>query len=226
MSSTRQATDSSVFRQERFASAPEFERGLMANLVARRCAVLEGREARQLIWFIQKLSHEPGGIKKLIADLMAKCPERFVTRAMQRFGTRSAQVYSAEQANTVRHEIEMAKANDFDPAELLSDSEKNLRRYKAFKRCATQAGAQKCPASDFVGRCREAASQGLENLIMELALDPAMVIGDDGPWYFPTLISTLREFQAEWIAARQPEVVTSIGEKVCDALEYAIARKN
>ena len=35
----------------------------------------------------------------------------------------------------------------------------------------------------------------------------------------------LKEFQTKWIAARQPQVVTSIGEQICGALEYAVARR-
>ncbi|MGP8021566.1 MAG: hypothetical protein ACLPRE_11350, partial [Limisphaerales bacterium] len=44
----------------------------MANLVAKRCSVLERAEDRELIWFTQLISHQPGGIKKLAADLMAQ----------------------------------------------------------------------------------------------------------------------------------------------------------
>jgi len=36
--STRTAKDASIFHQNRYASSPEFERGLMANLVAKRCS--------------------------------------------------------------------------------------------------------------------------------------------------------------------------------------------
>jgi hypothetical protein len=45
---------------------------------------------------------------------------------------------------------------------------------------------------------------------------------DGSPWYFPTLIATLREFMAEWITRQQPRAVTSIGKSVCDALDYAL----
>jgi hypothetical protein len=55
MSNTRTATPGSPFRPERFASS--FERGLLANLVAKRVAVLPaGAAARGLIWFLQWLS--------------------------------------------------------------------------------------------------------------------------------------------------------------------------
>ena len=63
MSNTRHGIEGGEFRQERFASSREIERGLMANLVAKRCSVLEHAKDRELIWFMQLLSHQPGGIK-------------------------------------------------------------------------------------------------------------------------------------------------------------------
>src|SRR6202044_2326920 len=107
---------------------PEFERGLMANLVARRCAVLERREDRQLIWFIQLISHQTG-VKKLATDLMTRYPERVATPSMQKYGMKQGQIYSSGQADAVRHEIDFGEidGDDFDAAELLSDSDNNIR---------------------------------------------------------------------------------------------------
>ena len=82
MSSTRRAVDSSVFHQCHYAGSPEFERGLLANLVAKRCSVLPTGADRQLIWFIHYLSHQPGGLAAVAADLMAQFPDRFGTTAM------------------------------------------------------------------------------------------------------------------------------------------------
>ena len=58
-------------RQERFASSPEFERGLMGNLVARRVSLLENSQDRELIWFIQWMSHKTGGLAKVARELIA-----------------------------------------------------------------------------------------------------------------------------------------------------------
>lgn len=61
MSSTRIAEPGSPFRQERYASS--YDRGLLGNLVAKRVAVLEaGSDLRGLIWFVQWLSWQPGGL--------------------------------------------------------------------------------------------------------------------------------------------------------------------
>ncbi|MGH7942048.1 MAG: hypothetical protein ACREFR_13355 [Limisphaerales bacterium] len=104
MSSTRRVSEGGTFSQERFASAQEFERGLMANLVAKRCSLLDP-DSRQLIWFLQLLSHRAGGIKKLAAELITKYPDRVATASMRKFGTKPDKVYSAAQVRAVRNEM-------------------------------------------------------------------------------------------------------------------------
>ncbi|MEI9863614.1 MAG: hypothetical protein WDN00_03470 [Limisphaerales bacterium] len=60
MSSTRIAKPGTPFRQNRFASA--YPSGLLANLVAKRCAQIEDPTEREPIWFLQLLSWQPGGL--------------------------------------------------------------------------------------------------------------------------------------------------------------------
>ena len=67
MSSTRTAKPGSPLRQERFASG--YQRGLLANLVAKRCAQIEDDGERAVIWFLQWLSWQPGGIAAHVQDI-------------------------------------------------------------------------------------------------------------------------------------------------------------
>ena len=61
MSSTRTAKATGPMRQERFASSAGFSKGLLGNLVARRCARVSSRAARERIYFLHELSsREPG----------------------------------------------------------------------------------------------------------------------------------------------------------------------
>lgn len=233
MSSTRKAMEGSPFRQERFASAPEFERGLMANLVAKRCAVLESRADRQLIWFLQMLSHQDGGIKKLAADLTAKYPKRVATQTMQKFGTKPGKMYSASQVKILREEFGIEKSDmrlygeisDGYLAGCLSSLPDDKAAAHEMARAEANEHPKTYPATEFTNLCKSAANDDLERHLLSLCLDPSKPVADGAPWYFPTLVSTLREFQVEWIAARQPEVVTTIGERIGEALEYAVARR-
>src|SRR4051812_3685623 len=102
MSSTRRADADSPLRQDRFASSAEFERGLLANLVARRCSVVDQAEDRALIWSIQKLSHGIG-LKAVAAALLAG--ETIGTSEMQLIGKRAGQTLTAEEVRRVRRQL-------------------------------------------------------------------------------------------------------------------------
>jgi hypothetical protein len=67
--STRYAKEGSPLRQERFASS--FPRGLLANLVAKRCAEIDPPADRAAIWFAQWY---PEGLVRLAHDLLKNFP--------------------------------------------------------------------------------------------------------------------------------------------------------
>ena len=232
MSSTRRTNTPGIVKQERFASSPEFERGLMANLVAKRCSVLESAADRQLIWAMQLLSHRAGGLKKLATDLMAFFPERLASDSMQKFGMKPGQVYSAEQVRIVRDEIGGGDICtpafplkgeipfDWSASGLLNDGECRTNRAESRQREAGKFPSS-YPVSDFVKWCQAAATQHLEKHLLALCLDPAIPVADGSAWYFPALVSSLREFMASRFESHcRQTVVTSLGERVHDALDY------
>lgn len=106
MSSTRTAQDDSTFHQGRYASAPEFERGLLGNLVAKRVALLDARSDRELLWFLHYLSHkEEGGLAAVARDLIAIYPERTGTTAMHANGKSGQQEFTADELRQIKLEM-------------------------------------------------------------------------------------------------------------------------
>jgi hypothetical protein len=105
MSSTRNAKDDSVFHQSRYASSPEFERGLLANLVARRCSVLNDAADRELVWFVQHLSHSAGGLTSVARELRARFDQRLGTRTMLESGRKDSQDFTAAEMRQIRLEL-------------------------------------------------------------------------------------------------------------------------
>jgi len=86
MSRTRHANPGTPLRQERYASS--FEKGLLANLVAKRVSLLNGEALRGAIWFLQWLSWTPGAlencarqIKSTVAELSRLCLDPSFTPA-------------------------------------------------------------------------------------------------------------------------------------------------
>lgn len=241
MSNTRRSNGGGPLRQEKYASSPEYERGLIANLVAKRCGLLERAEDRELVWFLHYISQDDCGLNRLASELCARFAERLATPVMQRLGTKPGQVYNAKQVAQVRVEIPdgtfdylLKGENDLaalvalpdSPQDLVPDYDGEWQRQRDSKLAEIRAAAAKFPtqyeASRFVDRCRSAATEHLPRHLCDLCLDPASPIADGSPWYFPNLVSTLREYQTAWIARRRDAVaVTAITQQVADALEYA-----
>lgn len=237
MSSTRRAAPGTPPRQERFASSPQFEKGLMGNLVARRCEVIADKKQGELIWFLQGLSHELG-LEKVAAELIAKYPERIATRSMQKFGFKPGQIYNAEQVRAVRKEIN-GNRSMLSPCQrfpLKGEGEKVIIRACGDPDLAIKIHKAEChqarlnadeqpahyPAHVFLEKCQEASGK-LENLLSDLCLDPAFDMDAGGPFYFPTLIETLHEYQTAWIESKcAGAVVTEIGRAMFETLEYCM----
>ena len=100
--STRKAKDDSVFHQNRYASSPEFERGLLANLVAKRCAILDDQADRELIWFIQYLSHQQRGMAAVAAELIARFAGRLGTATMVKC---RKEIFQSQEVKKIRLEL-------------------------------------------------------------------------------------------------------------------------
>jgi hypothetical protein len=240
MSNTRTAPPGSGFRQERFASSPEFERGIMANLVARRCELLTSRSDRQLIWFLQLLSHLQGGLEKLASAVLSTFPEANATPSMRRFGTEPGQVYNVSQVKAVRAEIpdgpdtfrlsrEISDRTCIGLPDIPSEREDPcgglrqtaLRRHREAAIEADQE-PREYPAEAFSKVCQQAAGQ-LPEYLAELCLNPAIKLDNASPWWFPTLVQDLQRFLCGWVEQRQKEVVfTGLGKQVCETLEYTM----
>ena len=72
MSNTRHAAPGSPLRQERFASS--FGHGLLANLVAKRCAEIDPPADRAAIWFAQLESWKRGGLELVASEILRRHP--------------------------------------------------------------------------------------------------------------------------------------------------------
>lgn len=247
MSNTRKAKSGGQFRQERYASSAAFERGLMANLVARRCELLEDTVDRDLVWFVQFLSHQEGGLKAVAKAMFEKYSARIGTASMRRFGNRNGQSYDAAQVKAVRAEMPWHKRKQFllkgeTFADLVSEEECEADPHldemisadyanEALERLhggeIERERPSKFMAMDFWALCeKELSAASLEYCLKELCLNPEVPVNGAWPWWFESFTSCLREYQRDWIAARSGSTVTtSVGEKVNDALDYALETK-
>jgi hypothetical protein len=221
MSSTRKRAEGSQPTQQGYSSSAEYERGLLGNLVARRCEVLESPDDRELVFTLQYISHQPGGLARLGETLIADHPEQLATPAMQRIGIKPGQIYNAKQVRDVRADIVNGHDRYLLKGELsfwqeFGDGDEFEARAEAEKRPMTYAAAR------FVANCRDAAKQQLTAWLERLCLDPAVAI--EGQWYFPNLIPVLRGHFSKCAEAVRSRIAdTANTRKVFEALEYSLA---
>jgi hypothetical protein len=238
MSSTRIATDGG-FHQERFCSAAQFEKGLLANLVAKRCELLPNPKDRELIWFAQLLSHRDG-LEKLSAELLKRFPEQIGTPAMRRFGMAPGQVYTPDQVAAIGAEI--ANAGGQCPLleklalerrrSRLTASAAVSRRLQAIadsdsRRCGDEAVESKAEACSYalfeILDLKELETELLPKLLAQMCMEPTCDLAAYRPWYFPTLVECLREYMGDWVEARRAGLAaTELSGQVFESLDFAL----
>ncbi len=247
MSNTRHAEPGSPLNQSRYASSPELDRGLLGNMVAKRSTVLKNAEDRELIFFVQYISHSEGGLKQFVRELLETFPHFIATKSMQDFGVKAGKIYTAAQVRKIRAEFPEAHSTteymggEFPLADDLrrfatpmineshpgwSDLDCEEREKMRRRAREDKERRAKLPTSYamevFQNRCREAAKENLERAISEFCTDAAWDLDSARPWYFPNLVTALREYKKEWEKKHSIQVETEIGAKISESLDYCI----
>ena len=86
--STRHASAPGSPADERFMSNPEFveRRALAGNLVAQKAMLYPDRRHREMLYWLQSVSLETGGLKRLARQILTRFPERIGSPTMHSFG--------------------------------------------------------------------------------------------------------------------------------------------
>ena len=68
-------------KQNGWASATEFGelRGLSGTAVALKAELIDGPKTKELLYFLQGISLLPGGLRRIVAELLDMFPERLGT---------------------------------------------------------------------------------------------------------------------------------------------------
>ncbi|HEV2330610.1 MAG TPA: ATP-binding protein [Verrucomicrobiae bacterium] len=226
MSSTRRAKDDSVFHQHRYASSGEFERGLLANLVAKRTAILDDKQQIELIWFIHYLSHQPGSLAAVATDVLANYRDRIQTKEMAELKLKHGRICSAELVKKLRDglvnfPLKGERYNSFNCCYETAGEPFDDDIWTEHSREEASQNPTSYPSDKFFDQCQAAAEENLEKELAQICLDPKYDLKAGGPWYFPRLIETLREYQGDFVKTKSAAVVvTAFGAKVHDVLDY------
>lgn len=170
MSNTRRAPEGAPLSQARYMSSPEYAelRGVSGVAVAARCAVLDDPNVRGLLWFLQSLSLEPGGFRKLARDLIAAFPERLGTPTMHELGIKPGRVFKPAQVAQIQVELgeRTIEARRAAMAAIIG------RAYQEEEPPSPES------AETLLEHCRELASarNGLEGFLFDLCINPRLLI--------------------------------------------------
>ncbi len=237
---TRRANPGAAFSQERYASSSEYEQGLIASMVARRCSVIDDAKDRELVWFIQWLSWKVG-LKSFAATLIKNYPERIGTPAMVKLGKCAGKKYDAEQVREIRSQLPEEFRKNFllrgetlgsvcrvsrqaetrrKNESLFGDSMATEELERENKEAVSRPNSY--PVEELISLCASAAHEHLENFLRDFCLNPAIKIKHAAPWYFAGIVDALRGHCVQWDQDRRKGVVvTAVGRKVIDAIEYS-----
>lgn len=176
MSNTRHAQPGVPLRQNRFASSPAIERGLLGNLVALKCATIESPENRELLYWLQSVSHKPGGLAGI------------ATEALRRFSGRAKVKLTRHDESLIESKLQpvdsYAAMFDECEAKLIPQRREDERQLREFMRQSNW----------------ENFTHGFPDSLAELCLDPAVGFeGDSGGWpsVYPGLLKIVRDIKAE-----------------------------
>ncbi len=240
MSSTRRAENGNPLRQERFASDPAFNEGLKASAVARKCCLLSDQAHRELALYLQAESMKPGGLSALVADFLKRYGNRIGSKTMRSNST--LKTFEAPLVRLIRDELDSVEfplkgeTNTIDP---LGYEFESVRR-EAWEHSYDSDYVAQCevaertrqetiaasfsasyPAQDFIGHCMDHAESELESWLVDFCLNPKTTFASPPAW-FHDLEQALKGYMADRREdSRAEQVVTSIGEQINDALDYA-----
>jgi hypothetical protein len=253
MSNTRHASPNSSFRQEKYASSSEFELGLNAVLVAKRCSILTDATEIELIWFLQYLSHQAGSLKRIAEQLLESASDRLGTATMHEIGVPQGKPYAAHEVTIVRERDEdlfshnefLLKGekersfSDFLPARLIDNRrdeqsmEEHQSRLRAQRLSEAHEKAERdrhptsYPVSAFLETCRARFLKEVPQLLRDLCLNPALSPSGVSVPYFQDFYGALREFASNHAKERLSGlVITEIGKRVLGTLDYAEQQKS
>lgn len=241
MSSTRYAEEGSPLRQERYASDPAFMDFLKASSVSRKCRLFDNPLHKEICLYLQHMSMQPGGLAALVSDFLQRYSDRIGSQTMRENSRKN--IFDADLVRAVREELNArctfplkGEMDTIDPfgaeitqAERLDREEYTGTEYQDAERLRQAQEADQFPrnypAAAFADYCLSRAEDGLEDWLTSFCLDPETLLTDPPRW-FPALERSLMEYMADRAEDElMGKVVTSIGEQINDALDYAWEEK-
>jgi hypothetical protein len=244
MSSTRYAKEGSPLRQERYASDPAFNEALKASAVARRCSLFADPAHKELCLHLQYISMQPGGLGVFVEDFLTRYGDRIGSKTMRE--NRTMKAFDAELVRAIREELldwrEKLSARDIFPLKgeietidplgfeiekaARLDAEEGTETFYENRERVRQSNIaagfpEEYTAAELAEYCLRQAKINLEDWLIDFCLNPEADLNNPPHWFCELKQSLVDYFTDRRDDALAGKVVTSIGEQINDALDYA-----
>ena len=248
--STRHKETPGPLSQSKYMSSPEFAElhGVSGVAVSARAAVLLSAARRNLVWAIQGWSLAEGGLKRVARELVEMFPDRLGTPAMHRAGIKPEKTYPGGLVSSVELDLDLRDVLSGDAAKPKNGSELVQRC-----RAAALSRNENPMHNQYLSQWRRL--QSVEQFLVDLCINPRIHFAapgeqvdvsdiesekaieqnpelseDDfkaaGLIYFRDIIGALFEYRARHEAEiRQSFQLTTIGKKIWETLDYALASR-
>ena len=178
------------------------------------------------------------------ADEVRKIRAELPTHLQDQFSLRGeiapAIVRQVQQLRRQADQARMVLNDDCSSAEEIKAARREIKEANeaAASESVAIAAAQNLPVTyrveSFRDLCRHSAEMGddernlspLEKELCDLCLMPHRDLNYGLPWYFPEMVHVLREYHQQWVVEKSKVVVTTLGTKVCDALDFCAASRS
>ncbi|MGI8438101.1 MAG: AAA family ATPase [Chthoniobacterales bacterium] len=205
-------------------------RGLLGNVVAAKAQLYNSAKLRGLLFSLQALSMEFGGMHQVALDLIEMFPDRLCTRTMSGLKSKG---YSDSQCAAIESELAALQSSlareNFAAYLAFAESESDGEEVSANPVVAPKPGTPEF----FASRCRSLARQFFHSFLVDLCINPALDlerIAELG-WapavpYFRDPIGALTDYLKKRGAEHSRErVTTTIGDEITRMLDHALSTR-
>ena len=215
MSSTR-TTDSDMLNQERWCSASEYTDGTInALMAAKRIALVEDKNLRELHWFIQWRSLRPGGIDALARKLVEDFPDRIGTPLLRKWKGEADRPLSERDVESIRLESALTGLPE---------------RFRFLVRSFSSPDdslftPEVTTTHQFVNVLADSLN-GLSRDLVCLCVEPSSIQTLPSPWYFQDIFGAIAMVRAKEIEDATNRLAdTSITRQMREVLDFCYRRR-
>lgn len=186
----------------------------------------------EMLWFLQWVSFQPGGLLRFAQEILSRFPERIGTPTL--VASQSPKLTLQEKV-TIYHELpeycvrDLPASNESPIAALLdSTTADEIEAWKRSDQRQLENALKSLDREEFSKRCREKALEALPRYLASLCneIDRGFEASPREAWYFQDIIGAVIEMMDLQTSASTAHLAqTAVTDKVFEALDYALSEQ-